>query len=56
VALASVPVGLGVRVRHYCTKVGFEHVKRFTVRNAMWRDYSTLSVLDGRTYLNWTCW
>jgi hypothetical protein len=30
-------------------------VKRFTVRNAMWRvSYSTLSVLDGRTYLNWT--
>jgi hypothetical protein len=58
VALASVPVGPWVvRVRGIDAQglEGFDTVKRFTVRNAMWRvSYSTLSVLDGRTYLNWT--
>lgn len=58
VSLASVPVGPWVvRVRGIDAQglEGFDTVKRVVVRDATWRvTYSTLSLLDGRSYLNWT--
>lgn len=56
--LSSVPVGPWVvRVRGIDGQglEGFNSVKRVVVRDDTWRvTYSTLSVLDGRTVLNWT--
>ena len=58
VSLASVPVGSWVaRVRGIDGQglEGYDSVKRITVREAVWRvTYSTLSLLDGHSYLNWT--
>ena len=58
VSLASVPVGSWVaRVRGIDGQglEGYDSVKRITVRDAVWRvTYSTLSLLDGHSYLNWT--
>ena len=58
VSLASVPVGPWVvRVRGIDGQglEGFDTVKRVVVRDGIWRvSYSSLSVLNGRSFLNWT--
>ena len=58
VSLASLPLGPWVaRIRGIdgVGLEGYDTVKRITIREAIWRvSYSTLSVLDGRSYLNWT--
>jgi len=57
-SLPSVPVGPWVvRVRGIDAQglEGYDTLKRVVVRDGTWRvSYSTLSVLDGRTLLNWT--
>ena len=58
VSLSSLPVGPWVvRVRGIDAQglEGFDAVKRVVVRDGTWRvSYATLSLLDGRSYLNWT--